>query len=172
MRVSIAGVPHAWSYSTWGGKRRNSAWGCAESIHSFFCLLISSQNSLNIYVDELAQTPAVLPSVIMPASAFSWAFMGLNQKNEALVGQSISFLAQSCTAVAVLGMIPHSCFPSLFVAVNNYLPCPFVSRDLVEIWVGLFELLNVVVFLHLSGVLWVPWSRRMKKFAGRVSTSG
>lgn len=64
-------------------------------------------------------------------------------------------------------MIPHSCFPSLFVAVNNYLPCPFVSRELVEIWIGLFELLNVVMFLHHSGVLWVLWSRRMKKFSGR-----
>lgn len=93
--------------------------------------------------------------------------MELNQKNEAWVGQSVSFLTQSWTAVAVLGMVPHSCFSSLFIAVSNYLPCPFVSRELVEIWVGLFELLNFVVFLHLSVVLWVPWSRRMKKFAGR-----
>lgn len=76
-------------------------------------------------------------------------------------------LPHSATTVAVLGLIPHSCLPSLFVAVNSYLPCPFVSRELVEIWVGLFELLNVVVFLHLSGVLRVLWSRRMKKFAGR-----
>lgn len=98
---------------------------------------------------------------------FSWAFMGLSQKNEALVGQSVSFLTQSWTAVVVLGMIPHSCFSSLFDAVNNYLPCPFVSRELVEIGVELLELLNVVEFLHLSGVLWVLWSRRMKKFAGR-----
>lgn len=93
--------------------------------------------------------------------------MGLNQKNEPLVGQSVSLLTQSWTAVVVLGMLPHSCFPSQFVAVSYSLPCPFVSRELVEIGVGLFELLNVVEFLHLSGVLCVLWSRRMKKFAGR-----
>lgn len=93
--------------------------------------------------------------------------MGLNQKNEALVGLPVSFLTQLWTAVVFLGMLPHSCFPSLFVAVNNYLPCPFVSSELVEIGIGLFELLNDVEFLHVSGVLWVLWSRRAKKFAGR-----
>jgi len=29
------------------------------------------------------------------------------------------------------------------------------------------ELLKVVVFVHLGSVLWVLWSRRKKKFAGR-----
>lgn len=72
--------------------------------------------------------------------SFSWAFMGLDQKNWAWVGQSVPFLAQSWTAVAVLAVVSFhaAAFPScLFIAINNYLSCPFVSREVLKIWVWL-----------------------------------
>jgi len=56
------------------------------------------------------------------------------------VGQFVPFLAQSWTAVAVLVVcwFHAAAFPPcLFIAVNNYLSCPFVSRELGEIWIWL-----------------------------------
>lgn len=99
---------------------------------------------------------------------FSWTFMGLNQKNWAWVSQSLLFLAQSWTAVALLVVVwfPAAAFPSwLFIAINN-LSWPFVSKGSGEN-VAMTLLLKVLVFMHLSNVLWILWSRRMKKFAER-----